>query len=282
MDKRKVTIFLAVCFGISFVSAGVFHWSGGRLNSLGGQLLASLYMFIPLVSVLLTQLITGERPFSDIGLSFRFNRWWLLGWLVVMPLFAFLSVPFSALVTGASLTADTELLRQSLDAFEAQGLPATPLAYLLITFLSALVAGITVNAVFAFGEEAAWRGFLYRCFGDMGFWKKSLLIGVIWGVWHFPLILMGHNYPDHPVAGVFFMIVFCTLLSPVMVFLRERSGSVVVPAVAHGMMNALAALPLLFVAGYNDLLCAPTGVAGFILLLIFDAAVYLLRKKQAI
>lgn len=282
MDKRKVTIFLAVCFGISFVSAGVFHWSGWRLNSLGGQLLASLYMFIPLVSVLLTQLITGERPFSDIGLSFRFNRWWLLGWLVVMPLFAVLSVPLSALMPGASLTADSELLRQSLDAFEAQGLPATPLAYLLITFLSALVAGITVNAVFAFGEEAAWRGFLYRCLGDMGFWKKSLLIGVIWGVWHFPLILMGHNYPDHPVAGVFFMIVFCTLLSPVMVFLRERSGSVVVPAVAHGMMNALAALPLLFVAGYNDLLCAPTGVAGFILLLVFDAAVYLLRKKQAI
>ena len=38
--------------------------------------------------------------------------------------------------------------------------------------------------------------------------------GVIWGFWHAPLILNGHNYPQHPVVGVFMMVAFSMRGSP--------------------------------------------------------------------
>lgn len=280
MEKKKVLIFLAFCFGISYLAAGLFHWCGGDYKSIWGLLLASVYMFFPLISVLLTQLVTGEKLFSGIGLSFRLNRWWWIGWLVIIPLPILLSLPVSALFPGVSISAEGDMMRQTMDSLAAQGLALGPWGVLVFTLLSGLVAGLTVNAVMAFGEEAAWRGFLHHCMAGMGFWKECLVIGVIWGLWHAPLILMGHNYPEHPVAGVFMMVAFCVLLTPLMIFIREKSGSVIMAAIAHGTVNALGGISILYLSGYNELLGGITGLAGFIVLALADLAILLFRKRQ--
>ena len=280
MEKKKILIFLAFCFGISWLSAGIFHWCGGDYKSVWGFLLGIVYMLFPLISVLLTQLVTGEKLFSGIGLSCKLNRWWWLGWLVIIPLIVLLSLPVSALFTGMSISGDTEMVRQTMGSLEAQGLPLGPGGVLVITLLSGLVAGMTVNALFAFGEESAWRGFLHRCLEGTGFWKKCLFIGFVWGLWHAPIILMGHNYPEHPVAGVFMMIAFCMLFTPVMVFIREKSGSVIMAAIAHGTLNALAGISIMYLAGYKELVGSITGIAGFIVLAIADLLIFLFRNNR--
>ena len=281
MGKRKILIFLAFCFGISWLSAGIFYLCGVEYQSVWGLLFATAYMFFPLVSVLLTQLVTGEKLFSDIGISFRLNKWWWLGWLVIIPVPILLSLPVSALFPGVSISADGEYMRQTIDKLQAQGMAMGPWEAGVVTLLSGLVAGFTVNAVAAFGEESAWRGFLHRLLKGQGFWKECLIIGVIWGIWHAPLILMGHNYPEHPVAGVFMMVAFCVLVTPLMVFIREKSGSVIMAAIAHGTINAFGGLPILYLIGYKELLSGITGLAGFIVLALADVAVLLLRKKTA-
>ena len=280
MEKKKILIFLAFCFGISWLSAGIFHWCGGDYKSVWGFLLGIVYMLFPLISVLLTQLVTGEKLFSGIGLSFKLNRWWWLGWLVIIPLIVLLSLPVSALFTGMSISGDTEMVRQTMGSLEAQGLPLGPGGVLVITLLSGLVAGMTVNALFAFGEESAWRGFLHRCLEGTGFWKECLFIGFVWGLWHAPIILMGHNYPEHPVAGVFMMIAFCMLFTPVMVFIREKSGSVIMAAIAHGTLNALAGISIMYLAGYKELVGSITGIAGFIVLAIANLLIFLFRNNR--
>ena len=280
MEKKKILIVLAFCFGISWLSAGIFHWCGGDYKSVWGFLLGIVYMLFPLISVLLTQLVTGEKLFSGIGLSFKLNRWWWLGWLVIIPLIVLLSLPVSALFTGMSISGDTEMVRQTMGSLEAQGLPLGSGGVLVITLLSGLVAGMTVNALFAFGEESAWRGFLHRCLEGTGFWKKCLFIGFVWGLWHAPIILMGHNYPEHPVAGVFMMIAFCMLFTPVMVFIREKSGSVIMAAIAHGTLNALAGISIMYLAGYKELVGSITGIAGFIVLAIADLLIFLFRNNR--
>lgn len=280
MEKKKILIFLAFCFGISWLSAGIFHWCGGDYKSVWGFLLGIVYMLFPLISVLLTQLVTGEKPFSGIGLSFKLNRWWWLGWLVIIPLIVLLCLPVSALFTGMSISGDTEMVRQTMGSLEAQGLPLGPGGVLVITLLSGLVTGMTVNALFAFGEESAWRGFLHRCLEGTGFWKECLFIGFVWGLWHAPIILMGHNYPEHPVVGVFMMIAFCMLFTPVMVFIREKSGSVIMAAVAHGTLNALAGISIMYLAGYKELVGSITGIAGFIVLAVADLLIFLLRNNR--
>lgn len=278
MDKR-LKVFLYVCFGISFIAGGAFHFLGGDLSSASGMFFASAYMLIPLISVIITQLIFGEKPFSDVGVSFKINKWWFVAWLL-MPVVNILAMFASTLLPGVSLDPNSELVRLAIADMSTKGLEIDGWGLLAITIVGSLFAGFTINAFFAFGEEIAWRGFLPRVMSDWGFWKKSLIIGIIWGFWHMPLILMGHNYPDHPIAGVFMMVLLCVVMTPVFLYLREKSGSTMVAAIAHGTLNGSAGISVMYLAGSNDLLCGTTGLVGIMILVILDLLIYLLRKNS--
>src|SRR5699024_9575008 len=132
-----------------------------------------------------------------------------------------------------------------------------------------LLGGITINAIFAFGEEVGWRGFLLQEFRSLGFWKASLLIGLIWGIWHAPLIIFaGHNYPRTPIVGIVMMTLFCILLCPGLALITVHSRSISAAAFFHGMINSSASLGIMIVAGGNsELLNGISGLAGFIILL---------------
>lgn len=278
MDK-KLKVFLSVCFGISFVAGGVFHCLGLDFSSTYGMSFASAYMLIPLISVIITQLIFGEKPFSDVGVSFKINKWWFVAWLL-MPVVNILAMFASTLLPGVSLDPNSELVRLAIADMSTKGLEIDGWGLLAITIVGSLFAGFTINAFFAFGEEIAWRGFLPRVMDAWGFWKKSLVIGIVWGFWHAPLILMGHNYPDHPIAGVFMMVLLCVVMTPIFLYLREKSGSTVVAAIAHGTLNGSAGISVMYLAGGNDLLCGSTGFVGIMILVILDFMIYLLRKNS--
>ncbi|MDD5996493.1 MAG: CPBP family intramembrane metalloprotease [Bacteroidales bacterium] len=278
MDKR-LKVFLYVCFGISFIAGGAFHFLGGDLSSASGMFFASAYMLIPLISVIITQLIFGEKPFSDVGVSFKINKWWFVAWLL-MPVVNILAMFASTLLPGVSLDPNSELVRLAIADMSTKGLEIDGWGLLAITIVGSLFAGFTINAFFAFGEEIAWRGFLPRVMSDWGFWKKSLIIGIIWGFWHAPLILMEHNYPDHPIAGVFMMVLFCVAVTPIFLYLREKSGSTIAAAIAHGTLNGSAGISVIYLAGSNDLLCGTTGLVGIMILVILDFMIYLLRKNS--
>jgi len=124
-------------------------------------------------------------------------------------------------------------------------------------------------------RKLGWRGLLLRELGRMGFWRASALIGLIWGIWHAPLILQGHNYPQHPVEGVFMMIIFCLLLSPIFSYIRIKSGSVIAAAILHGTLNATGGLSIMIVNG-NDLVTGVTGASGFIILSILNLLIFVL------
>ena len=74
-----------------------------------------------------------------------------------------------------------------------------------------------------------------------------VLAGVIWGVWHTPLLLLGYNYPTAPGGlAVLLMCGFCTGTGTMLAWVRMRSGSVYAPAIGHGAVNAMAGSYVLF------------------------------------
>lgn len=103
---------------------------------------------------------------------------------------------------------------------------ATVPGYVLIltSIIEGLIAGVTINAVFGFGEELGWRGLMQTELNFMGFWKSSAIIGLTWGVWHAPLILKGHNYPQHPQLGVLMMTISTLLLAPIYTYRSRNRG----------------------------------------------------------
>ena len=284
MNTKKLIVFLLWAFVPMVIVGLVMHFSGASTTGLPKEpsaidplaavkslLFSAGAMLIPLLAVIFTQLIFKDPVLKGLGISFKINRWWWIGWLL-MPIIAFAVLGITLLMPGARWTPDSEMMQSAMKSMpEGIGIWGV----IVITIISGLLNGITINAVFAFGEEIAWRGFLMKEFKGKKFLMAALWIGIIWGLWHAPIILNGHNYPQHPVMGVFMMVLFCLLLTPMLMYLRQKSGSVIVPAIMHGTFNAVVGLSAVVVTPANDLLYGGAGLAGFIVLLIIDTCLYL-------
>jgi membrane protease YdiL (CAAX protease family) len=105
-------------------------------------------------------------------------------------------------------------------------------------FLMLLVIALPVT-LFTFGEEYGWRGYLLPRLLPLGEIRASVLLGVIWGAWHLPLLLAGLNYPGVNVwlAFVIFTFVTVALSFTYTWFYVASSGSVLVVAVFHASTN---------------------------------------------
>ena len=141
--------------------------------------------------------------------------------------------------------------------------------------------GASINALFAFGEEYGWRNFLVNALRERKFWPAALFIGVVWGIWHFPLILMGHNYPNELYWGVLLMVVFCVLAGVIELYFVLKTKSMIVAAVMHGTINALAGMTIYFTLGGNDFLNGMTGLAGFIVMVVTIICIWIYDKHIA-
>jgi membrane protease YdiL (CAAX protease family) len=209
---------------------------------------------------------------------------------VVAPLgLALLTTGFQLLMPGVSFNPDPASILSRVSGVMApeQLAEATaklnelPIHPYWLSLLQAVGAGLTVNALFAFGEEVGWRGFMHKALHGRGFWSVSLLTGVAWGLWHAPVILQGYNYPQHPLLGVPLFAVFCVLLSPLHTLVRERGGSVWHAAVLHGTFNAAAGVPLLVVSGGDDLSTGVVGLPGMMSLVVANGLIWLWRRREA-
>nr|WP_305882799.1 CPBP family intramembrane glutamic endopeptidase [Halobellus rarus] len=127
-------------------------------------------------------------------------------------------------------------------------------------------AGVTVNAVFALGEEFEWRGYLLWELAPLGFWRASVAIGFLRGVWHAPVILDGYNYPSFPLVGVAAMTAATVAFSPLYTYFVLRARSVLAAGFFHGVFNAAGGTLLVYTDATDsvlgELVANPVGLAG--------------------
>jgi len=284
MPKKvpKALVFIILTFFLNYLMVFLYFLLGGEWGSSSSFYVSLFYMFIPMtVALVLQKLIYKEPVRGPLGISFKLNRWFLAAWLLP-PVVALATLGVSLLFPGVQYSPEMagmfERFKDHLTPEQLQQMESQAAASLVhpiwIGLLQGLVAGITVNAVAGFGEELGWRGFLQKELGFLGFWRSSALIGLIWGIWHAPLILQGHNYPQHPVAGVFMMTVFTLLLAPIFSYVRLRAKSVIAAAIAHGTLNGTVGLAIMMIQGGNDLTVGVTGLAGFIVLTIVNIGIF--------
>ena len=288
-SNRKVLVFVFLTFAASWLIAAVYYALGGRLDNPISTIVLLIYMFMPMTMAIVVQRAIYKEPLrKPLRISFRPNRWFLVAWFLP-PLAAVATVGVSLLIPGVQYSPDmagmferfaATLTPEQLAEMERQ-VSALPIHPVWLSLVQGLIFGITINAVAAFGEELGWRGLLQRELSHLGFWKSSALIGVIWGVWHAPVIIQGWNYPQHPVPGVFMMIVWTLLLAPIFGYVTLKSRSVLAAAIIHGTLNATASIPLLVIVGGSDLTVGITGLAGFVVLAIINLGIFVFERSRA-
>lgn len=299
MINRKVWQFIGLTYLISWTAALIMYLSGVQYGSfLSTALIALLYMPGPAFATLILQKLIYKQSLRKYGLVFNKEAFKYAG-LAILALWAIIFLTLGIIYIGGNLLqvagfgtvnfnmesvlTQLQRLTQSLPGgtdTPVESLPFPPVIFFVLMLIQGSIAGAIVNFPFALGEELGWRGMLQKETESLGFLKSNLFIGLMWGIWHAPIIAQGHNYPGHPAAGIAMMTLFTIALSFLFGYFRQKSGSVVAPTVFHGALNAVGVGLVIFIAGANPLLGSFAGLAGIMAITIVTLLVLRLGKAR--
>ena len=210
-------------------------------------------MWVPTLGALATRLLTGQG-LRGWQLKPRLRAAWkehLTGWFA----------PFLFTLVGAGtyflifrgrfdrFAALKGMLRQAAGTTFLDAMTPPALAALLLFSAAAAVPLVSICSG-PLGEELGWRGYLYPVLCAWMPRRQAMLVsGVVWGVWHAPLLIMGWDYgtsyPGYPVCGIAVMTLCTVCLGAFQCWLVDRAGSIWPAVLAHGAVNTLFSLYLL-------------------------------------
>ena len=179
----------------------------------------------------------------------------------------FLMVP-DALDTSFSYIYNT-LGAEGIRQLESSGLSVQQ--YIIISCVASLTYAPWLNMLFAVGEEAGWRGVLYPALKSRwGVLKGRIAGGIIWGVWHWPIMLLagyeyGTSYWGAPVTGPLLFCLIATSMGILLDFFYEKTNCIWIPALCHGAFNAFVGVPTIFLnPAYGDRLLLGPLMVGLV------------------
>lgn len=280
ITPKRTIIFCVITFVLTWSLVSVIPLTGMTYGAgLDSMLIVSACMFMPTIGNILTRLVT-KQGFSDFKLAPKFKG---NGKNYLFAYFGFIILIYLGVVVYYLIYREQFALTGGIMYPADLAVDNLLLMQIINLVISTLISPI-INVIPTLGEEIGWRGYLlYGLKDSCGSVKAVLLTGIIWGVWHAPMIAMGHNYgtdyPGYPFVGILLMIVFCVAIGVIESYLTLRTDSVLPAAICHSAVNGLAAIGLVFVntSEYNTLL-GPTyaGIVPLIPTILF--AFYILHR----
>jgi membrane protease YdiL (CAAX protease family) len=204
------------CYGLALALALLVAVFGPR-SADAVQLLTMLTPAVAVVAMIALATRSGHRrtAWIDLGLTRAGWRGW--PWAVGLPV----------VVVGASYAGGSAILDVRWHV-AGDALPN-------------LVLVTVIVSVLAIVEEVCWRGYLLTRLSTPDGVRGALLVGLLHGVWHLPLILLTTAY--NPVGSRWVVVpLFLAVLSGAGVvygWLRTRFASLWPVVLAHGTFNAL-------------------------------------------
>lgn len=259
---KGVAVYLLISFGLAWLTWGLAWALNIRATDLVFQAVSLPAAFAPAIAAVVVRRWVTHEGFADAGLRPRLrNNWrlYMFAWLLPIPVVAVVVV--LAVVLGVSRPDWT--LQRALTALypslETQPLPAA--IRLLVPVQLAITALLATPILW--GEEFGWRGYLQPRLLAGRPLAASVATGLIWGAWHYPIVLMGYERYSSPLLGLLLFPVLTVLLSIIFGWLFRRSGSIWAPSLAHAATNVIGGnlsvllffgVPKFDLVGYNGVL----------------------------
>ena len=227
VTRRPVLTYFALAFGISW-AGGLFVLGPSRipttvelLMTIGPIMYVAMLAGPSVAGLQMTSLVSGRAGLRELLArltTWRVGRRWYAVALLAPPL----------MVISVSL---------ALSFFSPDFLPAIFITNEKPALLSGVVAGLIVGIF----EELGWTGFaIPRVRRRYGVFSTGLLVGVLWGAWHFPMFWEPDSFSGALPFGVLLVRLFSWLpaFRILMVWVYDRTGSLLVAMLMHGSLTA--------------------------------------------
>jgi uncharacterized protein len=227
ITRYPVRTYFALAFAVSWAGVLFAVGPGGipttieHLMTIGPAMYVAMLAGPSVAGLLMTSLVSGRPGLREV--LARLLTWRVGGrWYAV----AVLTAPF--LVMAVSL---------GLSLLSREFFPAVFMTNDKPLLLSGLAAGLIVGIF----EELGWTGFaIPRMRRRYGVLSTGLLVGVLWGAWHFIMFWEPGSFSGALPLAVLLVKLFSWLPAyrVLMVWVYDRTGSLLVAMLMHGSLTA--------------------------------------------
>lgn len=227
---RRILLFLTLSFLPPWVLMFLYIAKYGKtMDGAYYDMICSIAMLVPAIANILTRVITREGfDGSMLALKFKGN----VRYLLIALCFPIVCGYITALASAATFIPNCSALDIIIKT-----------DHLNVAAMALYCTGGSVLGIIpGFGEEFGWRVYLTPKLEEkMPFPAAITVSGIIWGLWHAPLIVCGHNfgteYSGYPYVGIALMCLFCVFMGAFLTSLVKATGSVFPAALAHIAFN---------------------------------------------
>jgi len=263
--------FFGLAYLISWSIFVVLYFVAGLKTGASFSYLVFFFMWGPAIAAIVCGLKFRSDWLGGISLRPRFNSFIILSFFA--PLFLLTLTYY--LSKGFGL----EVKPYHLAVMDEENVIGTGGYYFLFGFMYLFVG--LFNGLFSISEELGFRGFaLSEALPEFGFWRTSLIIGVMWGFWHAPLVMTGYNYPGEPIAGVFMIVLVTLSITPLINYLTLKSRSVWAACFFHGAFNFVAGISVLMAGAGVFPYMGMIGIVGVFIGCAISLLLFVFRKKE--
>ncbi|MDQ1674774.1 MAG: protease family protein [Nocardioidaceae bacterium] len=210
-----VAAFLALAFGIAWLP---FIAQITAMAAVGPALMP----VAPAIACIVVRRWVTREGFSDVGLRPRLRHWPIYLVALLWPVGAAVVTTLVTLTLGLAPTGYTVPWGASSPSWSM---------LLLWTVLSVVVSPLIL------GEELGWRGYLQVRLFPARPLAAALATGLIWGVWHYPLILSSGEPTSSIKLTLITLPVATMTLSVFLGWIRSVTGTVWATSLAHSSNN---------------------------------------------
>ena len=222
---KGILWYLVIAFVISWISILGIYLLGGTATSNTSMpttnpligILSMLGTFGPAIGAFVTLKWITREGFKEAGLRFNFRAGWpYYLWAVLAPIAACgLAIALAGMV--------------GMDVWLGALKPETVITW---------IVGTLIWTPILFGEEFGWRGYLQHRLAPNNPLLAAILMGLIWGIWHYAHVLAGIVMDANPLALLIYPF-FCIAISILLGWLRTKSQSVWPACLAHAVGNVI-------------------------------------------
>ena len=233
-SRKAIALFLLITFALSSIFYLLIIQAGfGRLYGYG-------IMWCPGLAAFATLRLMGRKITA---LAWQWGKPMYQLWSYLIPLiYSFISYAVIWL-TGWGKFFNAAYVNQTAKSLGWQHLP--PGVSILLLFILTGIYGLPGSMATALGEEIGWRGFLVPELSKLtSYTKTSFISGIIWAVWHYPILIFGPYNNGTPVwYGLTCFTIMVISISFVFTWFRFKSASLWTGVLLHASHN-------LFIQGF--------------------------------
>ncbi|MEK4056049.1 type II CAAX endopeptidase family protein [Paenibacillus sp. FSL F4-0087] len=150
------------------------------------------------------------------------------------------------------------------------------------TILFQMFVGTAIGIISSSGEELGWRGYMLTRLIDARIPRPVLTSGIIWGVWHLPVMLFADYYSGpYPALSVILFMISVTSFSYLISRLRLTTGSIWPAILLHACWNAVIQ-DAFDISSSGKKVLLWTGESGILVALALLIAAWMISRKPLV